>query len=521
MATKTYNINLILILILIVITVWIFFSYTAEPIYHNLSNQKLIEGATTITTEIKPTQGLLLVQNPSPLQTNWGCSFTVKLNNGSNGSWQQIIGITPSQNAEDRRFLGVWLCPNGNTLHIRTDTTDRGNDNIIDCASVSRLNINEYYRFDITSNITKDGTNKQNIIVIMTNITNQSQPQQIANVILAPSAYTKSTTQKVYVFATYSNWVPINGTIKDVVFVTGNNQIVTSNLTNAIGGLNQFAQKQTASIQNGFTTMGGAHQEGLTNIGGIGNNDGIPGISPPTDSVNPSTAINYKPILSSDGLSNICPKSIVQPTDASFNWISQYGYNYPISFSPDGKVSESVPICSPDDLYTVQKQVLKELNDFNAEYSDYMTYLYNTKHSVSGDTTPKLSYSSGMSPDAAATKYNSNVSVMDLSTYKQLSQDVKTYNNLLKANKAYYPDPTNPKDPTTGLSQLDPIILKKMHKNMIDERAELDTKLFELNNVQNSATGESKMQLDSGIYVTLLWTTLATSIIYFVFAQSS
>ena len=65
-------------------------------------------------------------------------SFTINfkgVNRGhpNTGNWNQIIGLTTNYNGGDQRYLGVWICPGTNTLHIRTETEANGNDNISDC----------------------------------------------------------------------------------------------------------------------------------------------------------------------------------------------------------------------------------------------------------------------------------------------------------------------------------------------------------------------------------------------------
>lgn len=541
MATNKYNITFILILVLIIIVLWSFMTIGSSYKYYNLSKTPIIEGATEFTTEFKKNSPVSLIQDEVLLQKHWGLSFTVKTNGIiTDNQWHQVIGVTPYPDARDNRFLGVWFWPNTSVLHIRTATLDSWNDDIKDLHELP-LEFNKEYRIDIISNLTNSG-DKQNIVVYLTNITDKQQIRQIANKQMAAPKFisTKGSklqlipgqidVDKVYTFSTYNScWLPIDGSIKDVVFVSGlNDPIVPSNLTDAINYNRAKAaqQTQTQTKTQTFTTMSGSTMEGLTNIGGIGNNGNVPGFTPPippTNGVPVSSPLgDYKPIWiedkkSSTGTRELCTTSVIQPTDPSYNWIAQYGYNYPIEFNnSNGQPTKTVPICSPDDLYLIQTKILDEINNFNKTYADFIAYQYNVKHSVAGDTTPKLKYPSGMTESTASAKFSGKL-VTNLQEYINLSQDLETYNNLLKANKAYYPNPENPNNSKSDLKHMDPIILGHIHKEIVDKRNELDTKLFELNNVQNSAAGESKMNMDSSIYVTLLWTTLATSIIYFMF----
>lgn len=540
MAVKTYNIIFIIVLIILIFIVFL-------PISCAFKNVKEGISGPVLTTDIVPVYNKLLVEKAIPITSiNWGARFTIVLNKGFNGSWQQIIGVTPYKDGTDARIFAAWLCPGENGIHLRTATTKSDNAEITSCAG--GLVVGTKYTFEIISNPNADGT-KQDIVAMMTThgkensktkIKDPDVTQQIAYVSLDPPLYSPNNTKKdknnnpltnAYIFTTYNNWQPFSGTISDIVFgytskLSANtmyNTMTSQNLRNAISNI------QGIAVNEKFTTMNNTFKEGLDNIGGIGDNAGIKPISPPTNSVNAPPALNYKPIKSEDGLKDLCAKSVVQPSDYNFNWISQYNYNYPIKFnSKDGKVETSVPICSPDELYTIQTLILKKLNTFNADYSDYMTFLYNSNHNVPGDTSPQLPYASGITQELAAQRYGKlatttssgklSGNVQNLDTYKQVTQDIDTYNNLLKANKAYYPDPEKDNNNKfISLSRMDPIILKKNHEEIVNLRNELDIKLFELNNVQNSAAGESKMQMDSSIYVTILWTTLATSIIYFMF----
>jgi hypothetical protein len=59
--------------------------------------------------------------------------------------------------------------------------------------------------------------------------------------------------------------------------------------------------------------------------------------------------------------------------------------------------------------------------------------------------------------------------------------------------------------------------LSTKHKDILIKRIELDNKLNELNNSTNSIVMMKRLETDSTIYATLLWTTLATSLIYYTF----
>jgi len=520
MATKKYNI--IFLLIIIILCILMSFAFPQQPKYLNSHNQFISNGVIEgYSTEITPYKTQLL-QKQQNIKRNWGITFTVKINSIANDNqWRQIIGITPDNNGADKRFFGAWLYPNSNNIYFRTATLSSWDDNIFDQSFP--LKIGNQYRFYVISNLSDKG-DTQNIIVQVTNITDNIPTKQIANVMLNAPLYISSTgsklglqpaqidTPNINIYTSYSSFLPIDGTIKDVVFASSvNYPILAVNLENSINKLNMDAN---ANIR-----------EGLDNIGGTGNNGYISGITPPTtlkdsngSTITIQAPVNYEPIVTtiagkSGAAKQLCATSVINTTDASFGWISTYGYNYPISFNANGSVASSVPICSPDDLYTIQTVILKQLNDFNSDYSNFIKYKYNKQHEVAGDKSQKLTYV-GLDDAAANTKYKDKKTIDSLDGYALLSKNLQTYSNLLKANKAYYPNPDQSK---TDLESIDPYILAETHKKILEERNQLDAKLFELNNIQNTVAGESKMTTDSSIYITLLLTTLATSIVYFVF----
>lgn len=499
MANKTYNIIFIVILVIILSLLII---YTPTCATRSLSLKEGLDATEFITTP-----KTLLFQDPIPLKQNLAVTFTMKLNSGFNGSWQQIIGVTPYQNANDARVFGAWLCPSSNTVHFRIATQSNWNDNITDCNI--QVPLNEYVRFDTVINTMDNNT--QNVEVYMTNLSRNSATTQVVGINLPPAKLTPGNGYtQAWVFTSYNNFGVFNGTLKNVAVTSGDTLMSIDNLKNATN----FG----VALVSGFTTMSGESiKEGIANIGGIGNNGGIGYIPPSTVNLPIQNATNYVPIKDSSG-KDLCTRTVARADDKNIGMISSNGYNYSVNIGSDLKNSGSVPICSPDELYTIQTQILNEINNFNAEYSDFVTYKYNTKHSISGDTTPQLKYANGSTDNTPyAGRFSGINTVQDLPKYQTLIKDIQTYNNLLVANKAYYPEPEDAKDPNTGLSKLDPIYLNLKHIDVKNLRNDLDTKLFELNNIQNSVEGSSKMQMDSSIYVTILWTTLATSLIYFMF----
>lgn len=61
--------------------------------------------------------------------------------------------------------------------------------------------------------------------------------------------------------------------------------------------------------------------------------------------------------------------------------------------------------------------------------------------------------------------------------------------------------------------------LKTDYSELVKMRNELDRKLADLYGAEDSVSNMYKSQLDSTIYASLLWSTLATTLIYYIFVK--
>jgi hypothetical protein len=266
------------------------------------------------------------------------------------------------------------------------------------------------------------------------------------------------------------------------------------------------------------------------------------------------SANGYVPIQDENGR-KICEFSTIRKDDPNKSLLSP---NLNINYLPIGEAAlygaqnapKQVPVCTDDEIYQIQEVILKKLNKFNADYSNYVIYRFNKSHQLPGDQTKPLNYTDDKgevvyyTPDVQHTfdtKYASTPSANSLSSYNDLLKSLNTYDMILQANKYYRPDPANPKLQTlsnyytpgtniatpemknnndTVLANRDPngYLLPK-HREIVKLRGELDEKLMEFNNTKNSVFGESKLQMDASIYVTILWTTLASAVVYFTFVH--
>ena len=264
-------------------------------------------------------------------------------------------------------------------------------------------------------------------------------------------------------------------------------------------------------------------------------------------------ANGYVPIQDESG-KKICEFSTLNKNDPMADLLApNLNMNLPIDSSKKQIRSNSAkqaPVCTDDEIYQLQTVILKKLNAFNAEYSNYIIYKFNNSHQLPGDQTKKLNYTDDngnvvtYTPTAQQkydTKYTKTQSASDLSTYKDLMTNLQTYDSVLQVNQMYRMDPTNPmlknlsnyytpgtqnatpqmkNNHDTELSNRDPLnYLVPKHQQITKLRSDLDNKLLELNNNSISVFGESKIQMDASIYVTILWTTLATAVVYYTFVH--
>ena len=242
--------------------------------------------------------------------------------------------------------------------------------------------------------------------------------------------------------------------------------------------------------------------------------------------MSPPPPNGYTPINDANG-NSICSTSTVNTNDPHYAFLSPNGYfNINPEITSSGNTDSAtvqVPICTDDEIYRIQEVILTKLNAFNLEYSNYQIYKYNDQHSTDGtkpldyftSTGDKTSFTPAVQT-TYTTMYNNISDPSKLPSYIDLDKDLKTYVNILNANQIYRPNPdvnfdSKKNDPDTNLTP--------NHKKIIKMRSELDNKLMELNTVQNSMLGSSKLNADSSIYVSILWTTLATALLYYTFVH--
>ena len=161
-------------------------------------------------------------------------------------------------------------------------------------------------------------------------------------------------------------------------------------------------------------------------------------------------------------------------------------------------------------LFEKEIVVLKQLNDFNAAFAKFKKCKYNSEHTATNaykftdlDCPQAPPIDDGTNYSSKSTNYKTILG----NSSSGLIKDINVYTALLND----YPEKNSGDQTVSGLST--------KHREILTKRADLDNKLNELNNSINSVSSMKKIETDSTIYATLLWTTLATSLLYYTFTK--
>jgi hypothetical protein len=143
---------------------------------------------------------------------------------------------------------------------------------------------------------------------------------------------------------------------------------------------------------------------------------------------------------------------------------------------------------------------------------------------VYGATGTPLAYGSSKTitkyPDFSASAVDTATVRLKDGTLKNIATQICDVNNLMNNLSAIVQWISKSQDSTilsNSKSNLKDIIAKENEN--IALRNDLDNKVAEILKVKNSYYGESKQHLDTTIYANIMWTVLATSILYFIFAK--
>jgi len=170
---------------------------------------------------------------------------------------------------------------------------------------------------------------------------------------------------------------------------------------------------------------------------------------------------------------------------------------------------------TPQDLRNMEAELIQELNNFNKQYSYYKKYMYNNRHSVTGDTS-QLFLKDDKTPIGPADFPNLdiNIPLKEIDIYKNLLSDLNTFNQALNASVNLHT--LQAEAGHTG----DIGAMQLRESEVVNMRQSLDTKLRELNEVEGSMVNDNRKNMNSTIFANILWTTVATSLVYLVFVHT-
>jgi hypothetical protein len=161
-----------------------------------------------------------------------------------------------------------------------------------------------------------------------------------------------------------------------------------------------------------------------------------------------------------------------------------------------------IPTLAPNfndiQLLNSYNALLSAINSYNLDLYDYNNCQLKTQYNCG--VVPSVTIKNNMNSIQAANYNQQNrvLTIPDLTRQKfQLS------NNFMDSN-LYTSDLTN---------------VKKYHEDIKKLRAELDIKLNALYQTNHSLLADYKYEYDTSIYTGILWTILASSVLYYVFTK--
>jgi len=172
---------------------------------------------------------------------------------------------------------------------------------------------------------------------------------------------------------------------------------------------------------------------------------------------------------------------------------------------------------STDDLRSMQSELLQEINNFNQGYSNYKKYMFNQRHNQTGDTTEKMVlYDLSGNPIDDSVFARSDlmhiyVNLPESQAYNNLIKDLEVFNQAIKSSST---------DMSYNITTMDTNTMLSVEKELVNYRSGLDQQLAELNETENSMFSQSNRNMKSQTFQTILLTTLATSLVFYVFVHS-
>lgn len=148
------------------------------------------------------------------------------------------------------------------------------------------------------------------------------------------------------------------------------------------------------------------------------------------------------------------------------------------------------------DLFNQQNNIINSINKFNIDYTNYLSGC--DKRIISPDdlTKPLPAYCSTLLDNLKSTQSN-------------ILNDIYSFQNNLKN---FVPPANYNYD-----ASYNELITK--YNNNIKTRGSLDLKLKEIYATDGSIQSELKLNMDTSVYASIMWSVLATSLIYYVFVK--
>ena len=149
------------------------------------------------------------------------------------------------------------------------------------------------------------------------------------------------------------------------------------------------------------------------------------------------------------------------------------------------------------DLIKQEKEIYEKLDEFNKYYACYVRQEYNKNE--------KNSYKQLPLPETDLLTCNSDNNYYN---FTDLSNNAGALDASLNYFKTLIPVGSTGKEYTTQ-------DLIDQKAGIDQKRAELQTKLDEINGTSGSHAAQSELELDGTVYASLIWTTMATCLIYY------
>ena len=148
------------------------------------------------------------------------------------------------------------------------------------------------------------------------------------------------------------------------------------------------------------------------------------------------------------------------------------------------------------DLFNQQTNIINSINKFNIDYTNYLATC--DKRIISPDD-PTLPLPSNCANLLTALQAKQSAILADINSFK-----TKLSNFVPPANYNY----------DASFNEL-----INMYNKNIKTRNNLDLKLKEIYAADGSIQSEFKLNMDSSVYASIMWSVLATSLIYYVFVK--